>query len=115
MTKKREAAHHNSAAAPEQKGHHRAAVVEATGAEGNRPESEAQAPVRARAPPSNMLRVPEVMARTGLSRTTIWRRVRAGTFPAPISLGENSIGWPESAITAWLETRPVVPYAPNAA
>ncbi|MEE9250365.1 MAG: AlpA family transcriptional regulator [Alphaproteobacteria bacterium] len=55
---------------------------------------------------ARMLRVPEVMARTGLSRTTLWRRVRAGTFPAPIQLGENSIGWPASEITAWLASRP---------
>ena len=55
---------------------------------------------------TRMLRVPEVLARTGLSRTTIWRRIRAGTFPAPIELGENSIGWPASAITEWLEDRP---------
>ena len=55
---------------------------------------------------NQMLRAPEVMARTGLSRVTIWRRVRAGTFPPPTELGENSIGWPESLITSWLEERP---------
>ena len=55
---------------------------------------------------ARMLRVPEVMARTGLSRTTLWRRVRTGTFPPPTELGENSIGWPESEITAWLAERP---------
>ncbi len=52
-----------------------------------------------------MLRAPDVMARTGLSRVTIWRRVRAGTFPPPIELGANSVGWPASEITAWLESR----------
>ena len=52
-----------------------------------------------------MLRAAEVMARVGLSRTTIWRRVRAGTFPAPVELGENSIGWPENLITSWIESR----------
>ena len=58
-------------------------------------------------PPSpKMLRAPEVMAQTGLSRTTIWRRVRAGTFPAPTELGQNSIGWPESLIKSWLANRP---------
>lgn len=55
---------------------------------------------------TQMLRAPEVMARTGLSRVTIWRRVRAGTFPAPIELGANSIGWPAAAITTWLENQP---------
>ena len=53
-----------------------------------------------------MLRVPEVMARTGLSRTTIWRRVRAGTFPPPKELGENSIGWTDLVIAEWTENRP---------
>ncbi len=53
-----------------------------------------------------MLRPSEVMARTGLSRTTIWRHVRAGTFPPPTELGQNSIGWPESLIRSWLANRP---------
>ena len=54
----------------------------------------------------SMLRAPEVMERVGLSRTTLWRRVRAGTFPAPIELGPNAIGWPASAITSWIEKQP---------
>ena len=113
MTKalKREVAHHNAAAAPEQKGRHRAAAVEATGGEDNLPNSEAQGLIQARAPPSRMLRFVDVIECTGLSRTTIWRRIRAGTFPAPISLGENSVGWPEHAITEWIKNRPVVHYA----
>ena len=53
-----------------------------------------------------MLRPPEVMERTGLSRTTLWRRVRAGTFPPPRELGVNAIGWPASTISAWLAGRP---------
>ena len=52
-----------------------------------------------------MLRAPDVMALTGLSRTTIWRKVRAGTFPAPYELSKNSIGWPASEIAAWLKAR----------
>ena len=63
-----------------------------------------------------MLRPPEVVARTGLSRTTIWRRVRAGTFPAPVELGANSIGWPADAVEAWLKSRPRRTYgAPTSA
>ena len=61
-----------------------------------------------------MLRPPEVMARTGLSRTTIWRHVRAGTFPAPLVLGKASIGWPESAIKKWLDSRPRRTYSSEA-
>ena len=68
----------------------------------------------------HMLRPPEVMARTGLSRTTIWRRVRAGTFPAPHELGVNSIGWTSQSIEDWLKSRPRRTYgaeteAPNPA
>ncbi len=62
----------------------------------------------------HMLRPPEVMARTGLSRTTIWRRVRAGTFPAPSELGQNSIGWPEHSISSWLASRPRRTYGTDA-
>ncbi len=64
---------------------------------------------------NQMLRAPEVMARTGLSRVTIWRRVRAGTFPAPVELGVNSVGWPASEITAWLESRKRRTYGAEAA
>ena len=55
---------------------------------------------------NQMLRAPEVMARTGLSRVTIWRRVKAGKFPAPLVLGENSIGWTAQSIEDWLKNRP---------
>ena len=64
-------------------------------------------------PSPKMLRVPAVMARTGISRTTIYRRVKAGTFPAPLDIGNSLIGWPESAIDAWLRARPSVSYAPE--
>ena len=63
---------------------------------------------------NKMLRAPEVMARTGLSRVTIWRRVKAGKFPAPHILGENSIGWPATEISAWLESRPRRTYGAEA-
>ncbi len=62
-----------------------------------------------------MLRPPDVIVRTGLSRTTIWRGVRAGIFPAPLELGKNSIGWPASVIDDWLKSRPRRNYADDAA
>ncbi len=63
-------------------------------------------------PSPNMLRVPAVIARTGLSRTTIYRRVRAGTFPAPMDLGNGLIGWTDTIIDTWQRDLPSVPYAP---
>ena len=53
-----------------------------------------------------ILRLPEVMRLTGLSKGTIHRRYRDGTFPRPLRLGPQSIGWPRSEILEWLESLP---------
>lgn len=50
-----------------------------------------------------ILRLPEVMARTGLSRSTIYLRVSQGTFPKPVSLGARAVGWVEAEIQEWLQ------------
>jgi prophage regulatory protein len=49
------------------------------------------------------LRLPEVLHVTGLGRTTIWEREKAGTFPPRTRLGGKAVGWRESAILAWME------------
>jgi prophage regulatory protein len=49
-----------------------------------------------------ILRRPQVQARIGLSRSTLYDRIRAGTFPAPVSLGGKAVGWVESEVDAWL-------------
>ena len=49
-----------------------------------------------------IIRRKQVEARTGLSRSTIYERIRAGTFPAPVSLGAKAVGWVEGEIDAWL-------------
>lgn len=54
---------------------------------------------------SKILRLREIIARTGLSRTTIYDYVSRGTFPAPIRLGPRAIGWLESEVHAWIEQR----------
>jgi prophage regulatory protein len=50
-----------------------------------------------------ILRLPEVKYRTGLSRSTIYLRIKEGSFPTPISLGDRAVGWIESEIQYWLE------------
>jgi prophage regulatory protein len=52
-----------------------------------------------------ILREGEVRDRTGLSRTTRWRLIRADKFPKPIKLTEHAIGWRESSIDRWLASR----------
>jgi prophage regulatory protein len=49
-----------------------------------------------------VLRLPEVMRRVGLSRSTIWRLVRREEFPKPIPLSKNAQGWFEEEVNAWL-------------
>ena len=53
------------------------------------------------------LRVRQVMQMTGLSRMTIYRLELGGKFPKRRQLGENSVAWLESDITAWAESRPI--------
>ena len=43
---------------------------------------------------NSILRLPEVKSLTGLSRSTIYLRIKKGTFPPPISLGARAVGWP---------------------
>ena len=53
---------------------------------------------------SRILRQPAVTDRIGMSRTTLWRRIREGEFPAPVRLGKNTnaVGWLESDVEAWI-------------
>lgn len=50
-------------------------------------------------------RRPAVEAKTGLSRSTIYEKIKNGTFPKPIKLGPRAVGWLETEIDAWLEER----------
>jgi prophage regulatory protein len=50
-----------------------------------------------------ILRLPEVMTRTGLSRSTIYLRISQGNFPKPVSLGARAVGWIEVEIQEWLQ------------
>ena len=58
-------------------------------------------------PPTRFLRLPppEVQARTGLSRSTIYVRLDQGRFPRPVSLGSRAVGWIESELDEWIRER----------
>lgn len=47
------------------------------------------------------LRIGKVLELTGLSRTTLYRKVRGGTFPRQIPLSERCTGWRESEVREW--------------
>ncbi|MFI8743294.1 helix-turn-helix transcriptional regulator [Stutzerimonas sp. R75] len=55
------------------------------------------------------LRLPEVEKATGKKRSTIYRDIAAGRFPAPYDLGSSrSVGWLSTEISAWILSRPRV-------
>ena len=64
-----------------------------------------------------IIRLPQVKARTGLSRSTIYTKIAANQFPEPIPLGARAVGWKESDVAAWIDAccstplvrRPAVP------
>ena len=55
---------------------------------------------------TNILRFPQVRERTGLSRATIYRRIRRGEFPIPLDLGGGQLGWAEEEVDIWVSERP---------
>ena len=59
------------------------------------------------------LRQGEVLDRTGLGRTTVWRKEREGTFPKRRRITGSTIGWLESEIDEWIEARPTVDVGPD--
>ncbi|RCW23319.1 AlpA family transcriptional regulator [Ciceribacter lividus] len=53
--------------------------------------------------PDRIVRLKTVLSRTGLSRSTIYRKIAEGTFPAQIKISVNGAGWHESEINRWIE------------
>ncbi len=55
-----------------------------------------------------IIRRSELCSITGQSYTTIWRRIKAGEFPAPVKLSESgrAVGWYASEVNAYLRNRP---------
>jgi len=49
-----------------------------------------------------LLRRPDVVAKVGLSGTTIWRLVARGAFPAPIPISPGRVCWLQSEIEKWI-------------
>ncbi len=49
-----------------------------------------------------IIRLKTVLARTALSRSTIYRKIAEGTFPAQIRISVNGAGWRESDIDRWI-------------
>lgn len=49
-----------------------------------------------------IIRLTTVLARTGLSRSTLYRKIAEGTFPEQLKISIHGAGWHESAINRWI-------------
>lgn len=62
----------------------------------------AQKPV---VPRDRLLRLPEVVAMTGASKTTIYDLMKAGKFPACTKITRRMAVWSEAAVLTWIQAR----------
>lgn len=49
-----------------------------------------------------IIRLKTVLARTGLSRSTLYRKIADGTFPCQVPISVHGTGWHESAVNRWI-------------
>jgi prophage regulatory protein len=53
-----------------------------------------------------IVRIKTVLNRTGLSRSTLYRKIQDGTFPRQIPISINGAGWSETALNRWIADPP---------
>jgi len=56
-------------------------------------------------PTMKLIRLNDVKAATGLARSTIYKYLKQGLFPAPVPLGGRSVAWVELEVQAWITER----------
>lgn len=52
-----------------------------------------------------VLRLAQVMHSTGLGRSTIYKYIAEEKFPIPLQLSERCVGWLESEVQQWIQSR----------
>ena len=52
--------------------------------------------------PEKIIRLKTVLARTGLSRSTMYRKIAEGTFPPQVRISVHGTGWHESELNRWI-------------
>lgn len=51
---------------------------------------------------NKLIRIKDVMDRTGLARSTVYKYISLGQFPQPIKLGTRAVAWVEREVEAWI-------------
>ncbi|SMG28268.1 helix-turn-helix transcriptional regulator [Paraburkholderia susongensis] len=54
---------------------------------------------------NRVLRIDQVLAVVPLKKSTVYKAMKAGTFPRPIRLGLKAVGWLEADIQDWINGR----------
>ncbi len=54
---------------------------------------------------TSFIRLEQVKARTGLSRSTLYAYIRDGRFPSPVTISDRCVAWVESEIDTWIAER----------
>ena len=57
-------------------------------------------------PANDLSKIHEVISRSGLSKTAIYRNIKDGTFPAPVRIGKRAVAWRTEELEEWLRERP---------
>jgi prophage regulatory protein len=52
--------------------------------------------------PDRIVRLKTVVHRSGLSRSTVYRKINDGTFPRQVKVSSNVVGWRESDLDCWI-------------
>jgi prophage regulatory protein len=55
--------------------------------------------------PERFLRKKEVLFRTGLTSSSLYRLMEQGNFPQSLQISERSVAWRESEVERWIDTR----------
>ena len=53
-----------------------------------------------------LMKLKEVVAATGLSRSSIYALIAEGLFPRPLQVGRRAVRWIEQEVQEWLSSRP---------
>jgi len=54
---------------------------------------------------TTLLRLSDVIARTGLARSSLYLAINRGTFPKQILIGSRAVGWVEEEVESWIQDR----------
>lgn len=54
--------------------------------------------------PTRLIRLPEVLARTGYGKAWIYRLISEGRFPQPVKIGLCAVAFVESEVEDWIQS-----------